>query len=602
MFDAFKNILGLQPGEWSQRVAYGAQRMGAKLAKESTIRIYVDNTPNFGNQASSVLLMQTLIDSYGFNGVNKSVWMVYKTQHETLTRDKLAVLIKGFDSSSPAATATYKGVTINFANIETGLAHAATVNFGFSGGADPFSGSDVNWFAANLKVNFFLRMQPYMWFGPEQIQYGNATPPFDFVEAGNKDTFRFRGWYVDPQYWAPSDADWTYYKNAGNYGVGADMARHVSLAESMLDFMGTHKHIRMMPVYGVKGPVNQMGVDPDQILPTVVAGALGGSAAEQPPCPVIVVTMNDNISDEQYRYSAQVSKGGMSKTETSAQAAYNANWQVAENLTLQLEAAQNSGAAAQEIQRIQRELQEAVKKETEAHQLLQKHLLAYTARKKWLDDRNAGTAVKFFSNKARPQGSDYAPGEFANALNWLVDATTAQPAILFVELGGLSTIIFNNVMACASYPRVFEGANTTNLSMNIGSCYFRMRDIQSTVKEYSLAYPSQGILGVATYNAAVTECYLAANAVILSLFSTQALPAAQFQTNLNQMLRFLDDYFVAQDATLVNYFDGLRDFYGEPLNGKVAIGLAYLNTLTPTIQLKDETPVQELATTHAISE
>ncbi|UMR29487.1 hypothetical protein MJ904_20845 [Massilia sp. MB5] len=585
MFDAFKRILNSTPEQWSSAVEAGATQMTAKLGAASTIRIYVDNTPNFGNQASSVLLMQTLIDSYGFAGADKTVWMVYHTQWEESTREKLSLLIKGFDWRNPDATAVYGGTTIRFANIETGLAHAAPIAYGFTGGADISSPIDANWYARNLKVRFFLRMQPYLWFSDEQIQSTDTGKGFPLnmnAIAGNLNTFRYRGWHVLDRYCAPTDADWIYYKNRDNPGVGEATARHATLAQSLVEFLTGHPEVRLMPVYGVKGVPSQMGVVADQILPTIIAAALGCSFAEEPKRPVLVVSMNDNISDKEYEYASKVAKGERSASEDDATRSYSTAVQTLADLTRQLLAAKINKASGELIQKLQSDAAEANVKMTENFTIFVSQNTAYTKRSKWLGDRNAKNGVKFYSNISRPAGSDFLPDNLAGALAWLSSEATAKPAVLFVELGALPTILFNRIMSLASYPRVFEGANSTNLSMNLGGCYLRMRSLSDMSSGNNFAYPTANELGVNSYDAAIGECYVAANFITMALFSTATYPAKDFESNIGTITGFLRNYYLNAESQLPAYFAGLRDFYHGPLNGKVAIGLAYMNQYATT--------------------
>ena len=206
MFDFSTDILNSDPQTWTNATQTAADEFKARLAAETVIRIYVDNTINFGNQASSVLLMQSLIDQYGFNGEGKNVWMVYKEEEDAdETRKKLSLLIKGFDASNPDATATYKGVTLHFITVEALFAGPAypEINYGFSGGADADVDAEPNWYATNLKVKIFLRLQAYLWTeGPQQIQYGGThvnDDPFDLdANAGEPGTFQQRHWFVQP--------------------------------------------------------------------------------------------------------------------------------------------------------------------------------------------------------------------------------------------------------------------------------------------------------------------------------------------------------------------------------------------------------------------
>jgi len=590
MFDFITQIIESSPENWTSATQTAATEFKARLAAETVIRIYVDNTINFGNQASSVLLMQSLIDQYDFMGEEKNVWMVYKAEDADETRKKLSLLIKGFDASNPAATATYKGVTLNFITVEdlnTDPAYAE-INYGFSGGADV--DAEPNWYATNLKVKIFLRLQAYLWTeGPQQIQYGGThvdDDPFDLdANAGEPGTFQQRNWYVSPEYWVPQQADWTYYSDDANPGVDAESAARAKLAKVLTDFVVAQGvSVRFMPAYGIKGestdilsPDNQIQVVPNQLIPSVISTSLGGGYLEAGQTPAIVVSLNNDISDEAYIISERVSKGGATSEEDESQQSYDVANQ--NKLTAETALADAQANGSEDVQGLERILATANDEFADAQGVNQEQLGAQTSRQDWLTERNAPAGVSFLSSRNRPGASGAitpatTPEALSTSLDSLVAPDSTRPAVLYLELGSLPTILYNYVMSLGSYPNVFEGANTANLALNQGKCYIRMQDID--LESNPNRYPAPWALAVDGLSQPQSQSINAANALPEALYSSK-YDAAIFVPNITLTTNYLSDYYITQEATLRDYYEELQAYYHDPVNGKLGIGLAYMN-------------------------
>ena len=599
MFNFITQILDSAPEIWTNATQTAAAEFKARLATETVIRIYVDNTINFGNQASSVLLMQSLIDQYNFIGEGKNVWMVYKEEKASETRKKLSLLIKGFDASNPVATATYKGVTLHFITVEDLIAGPAyaEINYGFSGGAD--ADDEKNWYATNLKVKIFLRLQAYLWIeGPQQIQYGGTRvndDPFDLDDkAGEPGTFQQRNWYVSPDYWAPQLADWSYYSDDTNPGVDAETAARTRLCKVLTDFVVAQGvGVRFMPAYGIKGNEtkipddgNQMSLPPNQLLPTVVSTSLGGSYIENDKTPGIVVLLNSGISDQAYELSEIVSKGGATFEESQTQESFNTAQANKKSAEEKLKQAKEAGQ--QDLVALNATLLEATDALAEKQNNNDAQIGAKNVRVSWLSDRNSPAGVKFLSSIERTTTSGgttpaITPETLLEALTNLVAQGSPSPAVLFLELGSLPTILFNYVMSLGSYPNVFEGANSTNLALNQGKCYLRMQNMDEAADDptdlsdiKTNLYPSAWAVGSEAYDAVHTQSINAGYAVGRALMSFSDIPA-NFVPNITLTTNYLSDYYITQEAALRAYYVDLQVYYHDPVNGKLGIGLAYMN-------------------------
>jgi len=601
MFDFVDNIIQSKPNDWNLPVEGGADLIRARLGAEIEIRIYVDNSDNFGNQASSVLVMQTLIDEYGFSGEEKNVWMVYKADKADETRKKLSILIKGFDASNPVATTIYNDVTINFITVEALAApEKLQINYGFSGGGnpDPDSIDSQNWFAVNLKTKIFLLLQPYLWDldGPDEIEYGQPYDQNDVFKLstneGAGETFSRRGWCIREQYWNPTEDDWAYYTDADSVGVTAEVAYRSSLAQVLTKFVvdQTDKNVRFMPAYGVKGVANpepdtdppyyknQMLLPPDQVLPTVVSTALGGSGLAEN-TPAIVVSMNTDMDDASYDSSYLVCKGGSTRSELSAQQSFNTSAVNKNNAQMKLEQSQTENSS--DVGQLQLDLTAATKTLTTEAGYNDAQIVEKNARVTWLESNKSSAGVSFYSSRERnkPGGGTtqpITPEALSTALDSLVAADSPRPAVLYLELGSLPKIIFNYVMSLGTFPNVFEGANTAILALNQGKCYLRMKDESWTDDNDSQRYPSAWAPGAEEHDEVHETSWNAADGVTGALKASPTIPA-NFVPNITLTTNYLRDYYITQDVALRDYYADLKTYYHDPVNGKLGIGLAYMN-------------------------
>lgn len=119
------------------------------------LRFYVDGTLNYGHQATTINIMKRIINTTSYTG---NIVVYYAGGQATA--NKLAILLSDLDPLQiNTETITYG--TCNNITFQPfpAPADAPQIMFGFTGGAD----SMVTNFADQLKVKYFLRLQPYLW-------------------------------------------------------------------------------------------------------------------------------------------------------------------------------------------------------------------------------------------------------------------------------------------------------------------------------------------------------------------------------------------------------------------------------------------------------
>ncbi len=128
---------------------------------ESEIRVFIDGTKNLGHQAASLDLLRRLLDITLFRG---DVVVLYADYGRALlgeTAEKIGFLLQQtVGTSLESITFTHHGgARIRFVPYNHRKSLPRCARYGFSGGADDMG---VN-YAAELGVEWFLRLQPFLW-------------------------------------------------------------------------------------------------------------------------------------------------------------------------------------------------------------------------------------------------------------------------------------------------------------------------------------------------------------------------------------------------------------------------------------------------------
>ena len=137
------------------------QDVFALIKDQKEIRFFVDGAHHFGHQAASINLMRRLIDRTGYAGRLCIIFAENPSLPPNSTAHKLAVLLPGVDPRKIAASVITYGPCRHISFLPYNDRHRLRdeVTLGFTGGADEMS---IN-LARELKVIYFLRLQPYLW-------------------------------------------------------------------------------------------------------------------------------------------------------------------------------------------------------------------------------------------------------------------------------------------------------------------------------------------------------------------------------------------------------------------------------------------------------
>lgn len=273
-------------------------RLRAFLRGLPVIRVYMDNSPNLGHQANTIAIMRRL-KALGFEGVFQVFCNRSATGGGEDTLPKLAKLLPGLDTLKILNFNNSKNDIENIDNQQNikGLKiilfeyatnydedELAEVPFCITGGADKEGNANKSFwnYAYNTNVQYFLRLQAYLWPLNEGGDYRDQiTKPkvigmadlhllgegkgddiiCDFVEVYGTD-FSFQSYYIEDP--VLNAADWAEYARSDEW-------KDKAAALQFLDTLGATTHL--MPVYGI-GDTNAVKLQPHDLLFSICAGVI----------------------------------------------------------------------------------------------------------------------------------------------------------------------------------------------------------------------------------------------------------------------------------------------------------------------------------------
>lgn len=160
-FHEITRVLTAQPDVPDAAQRDALQEMLNVIAEQNEWRFFVDAAHNLGHQGSTVMLARRLIDLTGFAGRALFVFAEPADHRRERTARKLALMFGGLDPTRiEEETASYRSCRdIRFLEFSHRCRLREPAAFGFCGGADDMAFN----YAAELKVRFLLRLQPYRW-------------------------------------------------------------------------------------------------------------------------------------------------------------------------------------------------------------------------------------------------------------------------------------------------------------------------------------------------------------------------------------------------------------------------------------------------------
>jgi hypothetical protein len=142
-------------------IARARESILAPIRDQQELRFFVDGTANLGHQAATIHIMRRIISTTGYRGRVTIVYADILPGMLGPTPHKLSLLLPGLDPERiDTATLSYGECRqIRFLNYDRRAELVGEARFGFTAGADDMN---IN-FARELRVERFLRLQPYLW-------------------------------------------------------------------------------------------------------------------------------------------------------------------------------------------------------------------------------------------------------------------------------------------------------------------------------------------------------------------------------------------------------------------------------------------------------
>jgi len=423
------------------------------MGQNPIIRMWADATPGSGHQSSTVAILRQLtgpVAQSGF-GYAGTIELYYAPDN-----GNLAKLQRALPELNGGLHGQVNGATVQLIAYNRHAPAPATVNLGFTGGADRPAVAGAN-FASQVGARYFLRLQPYLWTYPEELQFLDPNRPdillTDQAAVGGR-SFQQRAYYIRTPIPAPN---WALYNGTP--------ARHQA---AILDYLtGAQAPGALLPVYSIRTTDDMQVLPPaaDRLFEVIAAAlasqrdAQGGPIANAQSIVVLVCDEFTNLAH--ISMVTTLLNGGLSAWERVYEQAlrYGIN---------------KDGSLVTARQRL-------------IYQLAGANAAKRAA---WLNQQSAPGRVHLLWNPT------LAP-VMAEAA-WLAGA---NDRVLLVNVGRMPEPLFHWAMASAGWPPVFEGQNSATVALNIGRLYFHMartagRKMQypTSVLSYGRAWGSDGEL------------------------------------------------------------------------------------------------------------
>ncbi|HWB83036.1 MAG TPA: hypothetical protein VG675_02770 [Bryobacteraceae bacterium] len=507
------------------------------IRRERELRFFVDGTPNCGHQAATIHIMKRIISMTGFAG---RVTIVYADIHQgTLGRtpDKLALLFTGLvPARIDTSILEYETCKdIRFLDYDNRDSLAGHVQFGFTGGADDMT---IN-FAADLKVNYFLRIQPYLW------DDDSSKKQDRFYQSSRLETPAGRFFYPVDDYppfrnlpckfsktvCAVSEATWNWYARDQNFDP--QLKRRTNNARTLYQAQ-QQAGLRIWPVYGL----HQFREHAAEMAMNLALTGL--QVQRETPGPVAVLVL-------------------MPPSE------------IPEFLQLLAPFARDLAEANNDLQSFSAALTARYEDQLRAEGAFSReHLDVFVAQ----IANQIQPCVRAKASVTLLSGYDTQTASYLDISGMLSEAVNgAGPNSLIVALiGPVPGEIYNYFYSTSSMPGVFEGQHTSSLAISMGRPFLQIpREVTGIRNPYPATVASDDFSTIAsTANAAASQ--LRDQQYEAYLRRTNAAEPREYMAQLRKTAEFI---LQAQDpeSSIYRYFQALGDYFQEDIHDKLFAGL-----------------------------
>ncbi len=516
----------------------------------TTIRMWVSDAPGYGHQTNTVNLLYQLTNSsekngYGYQG---SIEVYYLEDKDKTVLTKLYQLLPELDNKPEGEVNNATVKLIEWIPEET--PPNPVVNLGFTGAEDQIDDNGTiksPELAKRLNTNYFLRLEPYLWTTPEEIQFLNTTKKT--VNLTHQKLLNY-GAFKQRAYWEEipvPEPDWNYYKENG-------YANQVAVLQSLLSKTDNYD---LGAVYSIRTKGNyELAPPPEERMFEVITGYMAsqmkGTSIRSGAKPIVVLSM-DNFSNRTGGGETPISQlieGDFSSQESTWNSQLNPDLDRLKKFNIKPE----------------------ILSDKERNQIIQL-LKPHTYRSNYLSSVKASERIEYVW-----EATDI---NVKAKYSWL---NGAKNRVLFVQLGRVPAPIFNYLLYKSAMPPVFEGQNTGNLALQFGQPYFHVARPNSG----NVQYPTT-LLGYSDFDVYedYSNIYMPVVYVPTIVYKMQQIankinfPIYTWPSKINEnpseiIGAFIREYKESAEGEYQTYYNTIKSFYQNPANDKFRIASSYL--------------------------
>ena len=508
------------------------------INKEELLHFYVDDTANFGHQATTVNIMKRIIDTTEYTG---AIVIVYAGK--AATANKLAVLLPGLDPRVIDTTSIEYGTckNISFKPWEK-RGELRAVTYAFTGGADNMK---IN-YATELKAAYFLRLEPYLWellnkkpatgFTVTSAVQRAALPDFNLSDQSvqfNSLAYKFT---PDSVAEVPA-ASWQWYTKQT---FDPKLAIRSTNAMAVYDAWKAYPDsMSIWPVYGL----HQFTGEASEICLNMVMAALN-IQKETIKAPVIV-HFSDPARVDFFQYLTAFARD------------------------------LNSG------NRKLPNLKEAIKKTyIDAGAIFSKPFYSGPNLDRLMEEICIYTAPSFDNNCKLTLLNGCPNNNYTNIADSIFKALTNPAAnqIFVIVIGAVPQDVYNYFFANGNLPGIFEGQGSSSLPISLGKPFMQMpKKDMSDAANYPSTLSAENFSDMAQYcKTSVLELRDLYFDSFLKI--TSPLPPKEYTLSLLNISAFVTQ--AIKPKNIVNdYFVSLGNFYQKDIHDKLMMGLVAVDSL-----------------------
>jgi LysM repeat protein len=508
------------------------------------VRVYADKGGGFGQQAAAVRVLDRLfapadatVPGLAYTGDGTLAEIVYADDAASTVVNLRQLLGWAPDQNQGA----YNGGSVRLVPWAN-RAQLQQATVALSGASDP----DAN-IAGELRVDYYLRLQPFLYTHPDELQTRAPASVIDLATAPGLggESFHYRALYLS----VPDQIKWSDYTSRPD-----PVGRRAHVLQYLVDNMQGQNGPRyaLLWTYGIHTTTypgsdelwpSAISTFPYDQVTQLVVGVMATQETTDGPVagalPAVIVNLGNfwfdaaagGTQDDRFKPVKDYLAGGLTAWET--------------------------GIANS-------------RKEPPLTPLQKKTFQVKAARASYFARVNAANRVRFEADT----GVDSVEPAVEE---WLLTATggvASAQKVLWVQLGRMPAQVSDYVMRRSTLPPVFEGANTANLALNFGTIYYHI----ARRGNESVLYPTR-VLESNPGAAYLRRLQDASNQVRVALHEW---PTDRDYAKVPPPPQIFAAPVVAYraeaaDGTYRSYFRNLAAFYTSAANDKLSLALSYLS-------------------------